>query len=615
MRLTGGEIVAEYLIKEKVPYVIGIPGHGCLGLVDAFKGRENRIRVLQVKQEMCAVHMADAYYRLTGRPLAVFTSIGPGAINTAIGVATAYVDSTSVLVITGAPHTHMFGRGVLQEIERAHPANFPRVLEPIVKRCWQVTNVSQLPFVLQCAFNQMLTGRRGPGLIDLPMDVQCDSVDLGSSGRACSAVEFPDSEKHHFCGRISGAPEDIEKAVELLSQAKRPVILAGGGVIASEAFEELKELAECMGAAVITTMMGKGSFPENHPLYAWHAGSKGTTCGNKLAGSSDVLLAVGCRFADETASSYRKGVSFSIPPTKLIHIDIDPAEIGKNYPVEVGIAGDAKLVLREIVEGIEKCSGRVYSASESSGRPDFYKEIQSLKKEWFESLRKWQDAKKVPMTISCLLKEVRAYLDDDAIVVTSSGNTQAQVLQEFPFYKPKTCLTTGGFSTMGFTLPASLGAKLACPDKQVVGIVGDGDFMMTMQELSTAVQYNLPVVIILANNMGWISIKDLQMSAFGEKRAVVTDFMRDGGEIYTPDFKQIAEGFSCYTEKIKKVEEVQPALKRAFESGKPAVIEVIVNREYPYSGSPAVGWWDVPVPTYLKDRRRKYEKEKEGEFK
>ncbi len=200
MKLTGGEIIVEYLIKHKVPYVMGIPGHGCLGLTDAFKGREDRIKILQVKQEMCGVHMADAYYRLTGKPLAVFTSIGPGAINTAIGVATAFVHSTSVLVITGDTHTHMFGRGVLQEIERVHSSNFPKVLEPIVKRYWQVTDVGQLPFILQRAFNQMLTGRRGPVLIDLPMDVQCESVD----------VEIPEPEKHHCFGRISGDPSGTD---------------------------------------------------------------------------------------------------------------------------------------------------------------------------------------------------------------------------------------------------------------------------------------------------------------------------------------------------------------------------------------------------------------------
>ncbi|MCD6219442.1 thiamine pyrophosphate-binding protein [Candidatus Calescamantes bacterium] len=597
MKLTGGEIISEYLVERGVPYAIGIPGHGCLGLVDAFKRVGDRIKVIQVRQEMSAVHMADGYYRITGKPLAVFTSIGPGAINTAVGVATAYVDSTAVLVLTGDTHTYMFGRGVLQEIERKHSSDFPRVLEPLVKRFWQVMSPSQLPSVMRQAFIQMMSGRRGPVLIDLPMDVQSESCEVN--------LPFPEVE---IPERISGNSKEIEKAAELLSDAKRPVILAGGGVVTSEAFEELKELAEYIGSAVITTMMGKSSFPEDHPLYAWHAGSKGTTCGNYVASTADVLLAVGCRFADETTSSYRKGVSFNIPPTRLIHIDIDPTEIGKNYPVEVGITGDAKTVLGQILSALKEIT-----KPKDYKNTSYYKEIQKVKKEWFKSLAHFQDEKITPLTISCLLKEVRDFLDKDAVVVTSSGNTQAQLLQEFPFYKPKTCITTGGFSTMGFTLPASLGVKLALPEKQVVGIVGDGDFMMTMQELATAVQYDLNVVIILVNNIGWISIKDLQMAIFGEGRAYATDFFKKG-KTYTPHFANIAKDFGAYGERISKKEEIKPALKRAFSSGKPTIIEVMVNREYPYSGSPAVGWWDVPVPTYLEERRKKYEQERNEEF-
>ncbi|RKY75139.1 thiamine pyrophosphate-binding protein [candidate division KSB1 bacterium] len=599
MKLTGGEIIAEFLIKEKVPYIIGIPGHGCLGLADAFIGREDRIGILQVKQEMAAVHMADGYYRITGKPLAVFTSIGPGAMNTAIGVATAYVDSTAVLVITGGTHTHMRGKGVLQEIERSHDANFPSVLEPIVKRHWKVERVEQLPSILPRAFNYMLTGRPGPVFIDLPMDVQCDAVEVNVSA----------FEKRKPVGRVCGDAREITKAAELLLQAKRPVFLLGGGVITSGAWKEVKELAEYIGAAVITTMMGKGAFPEDHQLYAWHAGSKGTTCGNYLASTADVLLAVGCRFADETTSSYKQGTSFSIPPTKVIHIDIDPTEIGKNYPVEVGIVGDAKAVLAAIVELVKSLQQKSDYRSNS-----YFKEIQQLKKEWFAHLDKLRTSDLEPVTISRALKEIREFLSREAIVVTSSGNTQAQVLQEFPFYKPRTCITTGGFSTMGFTLPASLGVKLAAPDKQVVGILGDGDFMMTMQELATAVQLNLPIVLLIFNNMGWISIKDLQMGAYGEERAFATDFVDKDGRVYSPDFKGIAANFGCYAERVEKAEEIKSALQRAFASGKPAVIEIIVNREYPYSGSPAVGWWDVPVPEYLAERRKQYELAREGEF-
>jgi len=595
MQLTGGEIIAEYLIKEKVPYVVGIPGHGILGVVDAFKDRQDKIKTLMIRHEQSAVHLADGYYRVTGQPLAVFTSIGPGAINTAIGIATAYVDSTAVLVITGDTHTHMHGKGVLQEIERQHSSNFPRIMEPIVKRYWTPTNVAQLPHIMQRAFGYMMTGRRGPVLIDMPMDVQCDSAD----------VTIPDPENRKPFGRILPDPVAIDKAVELLSRSKRPVILAGGGVISADACGELLQLAETLGAAVVTTMMGKSAFPENHPLYGWHTGSKGTSCGNKLTSTADVLLAVGCRFADETASSYKHGVSFSIPPTELIHVDIDESEIGKNYPCKVGIVADAKSAMSQINDALKDTSvvdKRFYAM-----------EIGQLVADWLESMREFREYDKTPTTISRMLKELREFLDDDAIVVCSSGNTQAQILQEFLFYQPRTCLTTGGFSTMGFTVPASLGAKLAFPDRQVIGVLGDGDFMMTMQELSTAVQYNIPVVIMIANNMGWISIKDLQTAAYGADRTFATDFVKQDGSIYSPDFKTIAEAFGCFAQKIDNGDDVKPALQKAFNSGKPSVIEVIVERDFPFSGGKVAGWWDVPIPTYLRERRERYEREKSEE--
>ncbi len=597
MQQTGSEIIVEYLLKEKVSYAFGIPGHGCLGLTDALR-KHKEIKVIQMKQEMSGVHMADAYYRVTGKPLMVFTSIGPGAVNTAIGLASAYVDSIPVLVITGDTHVHMRGKGVLQEVERSRDSDIPRIFEPIVKRSWQVAKVGQLPGVMRRAFNLMMTGRRGPVHIDLPMDVQCDSIE----------VQVPEPKEHTPVGRVRGDPQKIKEAVELIIQAKRPVILVGGGAMASEAYAELKELAELIGAAVITTMMGKSAFPEDHPLYAWHTGSKGTTCGLKLSSTADVLIAIGCRFADETTSSYKQGASFSIPPTKLIQIDIDPTEIGKNYSIEVGIIGDAKSILQECVmelqnRGIKKD----YEGSE------YYKEIQKLKADWFDFIQKWKDDSKVPVMISTVLQEVRKAISRDAIVITSSGNIQAQMLQEFPFYEPKTCITAGGFSTMGYTVPAAIGAKLAAPNRQVVGMVGDGDFMMTMQELATAVQYQLPILIILVNNMGWVAISDLQRAVYGEDNAYATEFYDDTGKLYSPDFKAIAEGFGCYAEKISRCGEIQPAVKRALESGKPAVVEIIVNREFPYSGSPAHGWWDVPIPTYMKDKRKKYEEEKKGE--
>jgi len=590
MKLTGGQIVVETLIREGVPYVAGIPGHGTLGLSDALLGQD-RLKVLQVRHEQAAIHLADGYYRVAGVPLAVFTSIGPGAMNTVIGVASCYVDSIPVLVLTGNSHTHMAGRGVLQEIERQHDANSLAVFEPIAKRIWRPNGAGRLPRILQRAFAEMLTGRRGPVVVDLPMDVQCDSAE----------VVLRDPPAYRPTGPGLPDPGRIAAAGQLLQEAKRPVIVAGGGTIAAEAWEELR------GAPVVTTMMGKGVFPEDHPLSGFHGGSKGTACGNALTAGADVLLAVGMRFADETTSSYRHGVTYAIPPTRLIHLDLDPTEIGKNYPVEVGIVADARAGLAALLEWLQANGApRDYAQSEYLTR------ISRLRDEWLAQVQELAASDHTPVTISRLIAELRAFLDRDAIVLTSSGNVQAQWFQEAMVYEPKTNLTAGGFSTMGWTVPAALGAKLAAPDRQVVGLVGDGDFLMTAQELATAVQYSIPVVYVVANNVGWIAIRDLQAAVYGEERAVGAEFLKDGAPV-SPDLAALARAFGCHAERLSAPEKVRPALERAFAAGRPAVVEVMVERTYLLSGSPAEGWWDVPVPTYLTQQRARYEQERAQE--
>jgi len=597
-KYTGGEIISKYLIKEGVKYVIGIPGHGNLPLVDAFFKDKDKIQLIQPKQEMSGVHLAVGYYRITGKPLCVFTSIGPGAINTAIGVADAYVDSFPCLIITGDTHVHMRGKGVLQEIERKKNSSMPKILEPIVKRSFEVDTVGQLPTIMQRAFNYMLTGRKGPVHIDLPMDVQASDIE----------TEIPLPLERRSSGRIMGDLQIIKKAANLLKSAERPVLFIGGGAITSNSSEEVKLLAEKIGAAVVVTMMGKDIIDNSHPLYCWSSGSKGTTIGLNMTSKADVILALGCRFADETASSYRQGVSFSIPPSKLIHIDIDPHEIGKNYPVSVGIVGDAKACLQQILHELSD-----YSIDYK--RSDYFEEMQEEKKKWFEFIDNYRDDSKVPVMITTVLREIRKFFDRDAVIVTSSGNVQAQMLQELEFYEPNTCLTAGGFSTMGYSVPAAIGAKLGSidigkQDRQVVALVGDGDFMMTLSEISMAVQLGLDkIFFIVLNNHGWIAIKDLQQAAFGEDRGYGTAFEDNNGNTYSPDFAKIGEAFGCYAEKISKKEEIIPALERAAQSIKPVVIEILVNRDFPFTGSPAIGWWDVPRPTYLKERRKQYEDE------
>jgi acetolactate synthase-1/2/3 large subunit len=591
MRLTGGQIVVGTLIQEGVPYIVGIPGHGTLGLSDALIGQD-KLKVLQPRHEQAAVHLADGYYRIAGVPLAVFTSIGPGAMNTVIGVASCYVDSIPVLVLTGNSHTHMAGRGVLQEIERQHDANSLAVFEPITKRVWQATSADRLRRTLQRAFAEMLTGRRGPVVVDLPMDVQADDAEVDLQPPSVYRPSSP----------IQPDLDFIATAGKLLNQAKRPVIVAGGGVIAASAWDELRTLAEFLGAPVVTTMMGKGAFPEDHPLSGFHGGSKGTTCGNTLTSHADVLLAIGMRFADESSSSYRRGITYAIPPTRLIHIDLDPTEIGKNYPVEVGIVADAKAGLTALLAWLEANSKlRDYQHSV------YFAEICRLREAWLKRVRDYAACDHTPVTISCLIAEVRDCLKRDAIVVTSSGNIQAQWFQEAMVYEPKTNLTAGGFSTMGWTVPAAQGVKLAAPEHQVLGLVGDGDFLMTVQELATAVQYNIPVVYMVANNIGWMAIRDLQADVFGQERAFGAEFLKDGVPI-TPDLAGVARAFGCHAERISTAGEVRPAMQRAFDAQSPAVIEVMVERDYPLSGSPAVGWWDVPIPTYMKDKRQRYEK-------
>ncbi|MBM3500664.1 MAG: thiamine pyrophosphate-binding protein [Armatimonadetes bacterium] len=591
MKLTGGEIVAESLIAAGVPYVAGIPGHGCLGLTDAFVARRDKLRVLNVRQENAAVHLADGYYRTCGRPLAAFTSIGPGACNTVIGAATAYVDSTAVLILTGGTHVHMFGKGVLQEVERRRSSDFLKVLEPVVKRSWEAMDVRQLPFIMRHAFATMLTGRRGPVHVELPMCVQCEAADVAAGDLSPRVLEQ----------RPSPDAQAVEQAAELLLSAKRPVILAGGGALYADAAPELRALAEHLGAAVLTTLAGKGVFPETHPLSGWLTGSKGTTIGLQLSRNADVILAVGCRFADETTCSYRRGIAFGIPPTKLTHLDLQPEEVGKNYPVEVGLVGDAKAGLAALLDAAQ--DRRPEPAADNA----YTRQIAALREAWWAECAATRASDAVPVTMSRFLAEARAAIPMDAIVASSSGNTQAQILQEFPFEAPRTCLTTGGFSTMGWTLPAAMGARLAAPDRTVCGILGDGDFLMAVQELATAVQHQIPVTMIVANNQGFISIKDLQRAVYGEDRTIASDFAQPDGTVVSPHLADVARAFGCHAERVEQPAEVGPAIRRALQSGSPAVVEVMVDREPPASGGAAYGWWDVPVPTYLPEQRARYE--------
>jgi len=577
-RLTGAQILVEYLVRQSVPLVAGIPGHGSWAITDALLDRRDAIRTVQVMHEQSAVHLADGYYRATGRPILAFTSIGPGAMNTVVGMGTAYVDSTAVALATGSPHTYMRGHGLFQELERRHHADNPRVFEPLVKEWWQPSRVDDLPFVLHRAWNAMTSGRPGPVLLDLPMDVQAEAAD----------VRLPRPEAREARGRIRPATDDVERAAALLRGASRPVIVAGGGAILAEAWDEVRALAERLGAPVVTTWNGKGAIDETHELAGQTIGDTSSTVGNTLAASADVLVSVGNRFTDWSASSYRKGVTFSIPPSRLIQIDIDPREIGKNYPVEVPLVGDAKAALADLLLALGPGGGP------TTRDTPYFAEIQRLKKDWFTQVEVKSGSDATPMTMARAVREVQRATRDDAVVVTGAGLPQGMVKQRWVTRSPRTHLTSGGFSTMGFTLPAAIGAQLALPDREVIAVCGDGDFLQTMQELQAAVLAGAPVCTIVLDNSGWISIKGGQQNFFG--RTAFTDFLTPDGSVYSPDFRAIGAAFGIHSETAAAPGEVEPAVRRALASGGPSLGHIKVDRDLAGAGPDKTGWWDAPSP-------------------
>lgn len=589
MKLTGGEVVARSLKEYGIEYVAGVPGHGIWALFDAFLQKDSTIPFIQVMHEQSAVHMADGYFRASGKPMACSTSVGPGATNTIIGLATAYTDSTSLFYVSGSPQTYMHGHGTMQEIERQQDNAFARITEQVTKRAWQANSVKALPSIMHRAFSEMLTGRPGPVHVEVPMDVQVEADDViihPLQARLPIGVAYPD-------------PKAIEAAVKVLLSAERPVIVAGGGAITANASKELTQLAEKIGAAVSITWNGKGAISEDHELFVGAVGQTGTTSGNSITASADVIVSIGCRFTDWSASSYAKGVSFSIPPGRLIHIDLDPREIGKTYPTEVGIVSDAKIALEAIVSMISAAD----SAKAISKHENFLADIKKAKADWAALVSPRENSRETPFTSQRPLMALRKVLDRDGIVVVGSGNTQGSVKQSFQIYEPRTHITSGSFSPMGWAVPAAMGAKLAKPNQQVVAIVGDGDFMMSLPEMATAVMNGINVVFLVLNNQGYMSIRGGQRKFMG--RHVASEFNNHvgNGEPYSADLAATARAFGLEAWKVEKDEDLETSLKAALDCGGPALVEVIVSRDA--AGPFATGWWDFPSPAY-------YEKEQAG---
>lgn len=579
---TASQYIVDFLIDRGTPCVVGIPGHGNLTFVDALNDHSSSISMIMVRHEQAAVHFADGYFRATDQPLVVTTSCGPGAVNTLVGVATAMADSIPMILITGNVQTYFVERGAIQDVSFRQSSDFANMVRPVVKRSWSINHAHEVPDVLQRAFRIALSGRPGPVHIEIPMDVQRAAVP-GLPSVSAAGYELP--------YRMFPDPESIRRAADVLLAAERPVLLAGGGTMLAHAENEFRELAEYLGMPVITTLTSKGVIPEDHPLNAYYTGPKGSTCGVKIARAADVFVAVGFRFSEWASGSYKRDEVFSIPPQQIIQVDIDPAEIGRNYPVAAPVLADAKPALAALLAEVKRRTPR--REYESGAR---YRELQEWRAEW-EELVRGQAGDERPMTISRALAEIRKALPRDAIVLTSSGHSQGLVYQEFPIYEPRTHLSAGGFSTMGWSFPAALGVKYALPDRVVATLIGDGDFLMTCQELATAVQYGLPVVNCVFNNSGYLSIRDMQASIFGETRTIATESTVDGSS-YSPDFAALAESFGAYGSRVDDPAGLVDAVDAALASRRPAVLDIRVATAYPESGNRLGQWAEFPKPSF-----------------
>jgi acetolactate synthase I/II/III large subunit len=580
--LTGGEIVGRTLTQYGVTHAAGIPGHGVWSLLDGFLQDGCDIPLIQVFHEQSAVHMADGFWRSSGRPMAALTSIGPGAANQLMGLATAFADSVSLISFSGGPATHMRGHGIMQELDRHEFNGFQSAVGAVTKRHFEARTVEELPFIIHRAFSAMLTGRPGPVHVEVPMDVQALAAE----------VELHELAHRLPTGRLYPDPVAIEDAAGVLHAAKRPVIAIGGGLISSDAAGELMALAEALRAPVVTTWQGKSGFPEDHRLFAGAVGQTGTTVGNGIAADADVVISVGCRFTDWSASSYRKGITFSLPPGKLIQIDIDPQEIGKNYPAEVGILADAKPALAALAEAVT-VRDEAASADQLAG-------LDALKAEWAQHIAARTDSTEFPFTSQRPLRDLRRVMDRDGFVIAGSGNPQGAVKQSFEVYEPRTFMTSGGYSSMGWAVPAAIGAKLANPSRQVACVVGDGDFMMTVQELGVVAQHSIPVCFVVPNNQGYMSIRGGQRKI--TDRHVISEFTKPDGSPYGVDVADVARGFGVKSWRVEDPDELESTLREAISADEPTVVEVPTARDA--AGPWVPGWWDFPVPAYITGERQ-----------
>ncbi len=542
-RINGAEALVRCLREEGVDTLFAYPGGVVLPIFDALYEAEN-IRMILPRHEQGAVHMADGYARVTGKPGVVIVTSGPGATNTVTGLANAYMDSIPLVVFTGQVATAVIGTDAFQE------SDMTGITLPITKHSYLIKDARELPEVIKEAFHIATTGRPGPVLIDVPADVSRGEIDF----------EYPDSVNlPGYKPTYKGHAKQVKQAANMITKARKPLLYVGGGVVASEAASELKELAELMQLPVTTTMMGKSAFPEDHHLWIGMPGMHGAKYTNYTMTETDLLIAVGVRFDDRVTG---KLATFAAK-AKVIHIDIDPAEIGKNRAVDVPIVGDAKHILAGIVAELRK--------SGAEPRTDAWMRAVDDWRKRFPLHYAGEEGILYPQYVIQRVSELTK--DRETVVCTEVGQNQMWACQYYTLHEPRTWVSSGGLGTMGFGLPAAIGAQAGKPDALVVDIAGDGSIQMNSQEMATAAINMLPVKVILLNN-GYLGMVRQWQELFYGKRYSSTVLSQD-----VPDFVKLVEAYGWLGLRVTAAEDVDDALTRAFDHQGPALIDFRVARE------------------------------------
>ncbi|MCL5069770.1 MAG: biosynthetic-type acetolactate synthase large subunit [Actinobacteria bacterium] len=541
--MKAAEVIIRILEDEGITNAFGIPGAG-INPVYKYLGMSKKIRHYLVRHEEAAVHAADGYFRASGKMAVALCTSGPGATNFITGIYTANIDSIPLIAITGQNVTSLLGKDAFQCVDIAG------IAKPVAKAAWCITDPCDVPKIMRKAFKTAKEGKPGVVLIDLPLDVQMADIEYD-----------PANDKSLPVSVVGPDPGKIKKAVELISQAKSPIIILGGGVILSDAVKECIEFAEYMQIPVITTYMAKGAIPDSHPLNAGCMGIQvGAPLGNKMFLDSDLVIGIGCRFSDRHTGN----IDAYKGSRKFIHIDIEPKQIDKIIKADIGIVSDAKLALIALKEGaILKKAGANISSERVKSIPMLCKSLK--RKTYYED---------IPIKPQRVFYELNKFFGDNTMFTTGCGLNQIWSGQFQEINKPRMYLPSGGAGTLGFDIPAAIGAKIAMPENNVVAVMGDFGFTFMVEELAVAAKYNIPVIVVIINNAYLSLIRQNQKYAYQYEYAVE---MKENQTII--DYVKVAEGFGCKGERVFKPEEISAAFERALKSGRPYVIDVIVEND------------------------------------